>query len=374
LCRYNEKTYNKLKKIDKIRIALRRKSADALLVTQPQNRRYLSGYTASDLTISESSGVLIVPVRSAPLLLTDSRYLLQAEREVSGCEVMLLKGSMVQGLKTVLERLAINKLAFESHYLLHSAAVKLMALGKKLNTEMIPTANMVERLRSIKTQEEIAIIRASVLLNEEVFQAVYRNLKPGRTERDVASEIETTMVKKGAEEPAFPTIVAAGPNAALPHAVPTDRAIKEGETVIIDMGLKLNGYCSDMTRTVILGTPPPRAAEIIRLVRRAQLAATKAIKGGILARDADRAARAVIADGGYGKNFGHGLGHGVGLAPHEAPSLNKRRRNKLQSGMVVTIEPGIYLPGWGGVRLENMAVIEQNGCTVLNKDTTFLTI
>ena len=140
------------------------------------------------------------------------------------------------------------------------------------------------------------------------------------------------------------------------------------------MGLKLDGYCSDMTRTVILGTPDRKTLEIIRLVRQAQRAALKTIKAGILARDADHAAREVIAAAGYGKNFGHGLGHGVGLAVHESPSLNRRRRKKLQPGMVVTVEPGIYLPGWGGVRLENMVVVEEKGCTVLNRDATFLDI
>jgi Xaa-Pro aminopeptidase len=180
------------------------------------------------------------------------------------------------------------------------------------------------------------------------------------------------MMRRGAEAAAFPTIVAAGPNGALPHAVPSERKIKEGETIIIDMGLKLDGYCSDMTRTVVLGRPDEKTVKIIRLVRAAQRAACKTIKAGILARDADRAARRIIAGAGYGGNFGHGLGHGVGLAVHEPPSLNRRRRNKLLPGMVVTVEPGIYLPGWGGVRLENMVVVEEKGCTILNRDKTFL--
>ena len=207
-----------------------------------------------------------------------------------------------------------------------------------------------------------------------VFQEIYQNLIPGQTEREVAIAIESAMMLKGAEGPAFPTIVAAGPNAAVPHAVPTDRAINEGETVIIDMGLKLNGYCSDMTRTVVLGKPDKRIKETIKLARRAQRAALKTIKAGILAKEADRAARKIITDAGFGKCFGHGLGHGVGLAVHEPPALNRMRRNKLLSGMVVTVEPGIYIPGWGGVRLENMVVVEERGCTVLNQDTTFLDI
>ena len=363
-----------MKSLDKIQAAIRRKGADALLVTQPENRRYLSGFTASDLSIAESSGALLVPRRGTPLLLTDSRYQLQAEKEAPGFVVVLVRTSLLGALKKILDRLGVRRLIFESHYLLHATAVKLLEMGQKQGIEMIPQSTIIEKLRIRKSREEINRIQRSVRMNESVFQEVYAHLKPGQTEREVALAIESTMIRKGAEAPAFPTIVAAGPNAALPHAIPTDRSIKKGETIIIDMGLKLDGYCSDMTRTVVLGTRDRKTEKIMRLVRRAQLAALKTIKAGILARDADRAARKVISAAGYGKNFGHGLGHGVGLAVHESPSLNRKRRNKLKPGMVVTVEPGIYLPGWGGVRLENMVVVEEKGCTILNQDTTFLDI
>ena len=361
-----------MKSLDKIKAAIRRKGADAFLITQPENRRYLSNYTATDLSIAESSGALLVPGRGTPYLLTDSRYYLQGEKEAAGFEVVLLHSSLLGALKKILEQLGIRRLLFESHYMLHAAAEKLMVLGQKQNIEMMPVTGMVEKLRTVKSAEEIEKIRQAVGLNELVFQEIFRNLNPGQTEREVAIAIESAMVFKGSEGPAFPTIVAAGPNAALPHAVPGDRVIKEGETVIIDMGLKLNGYCSDMTRTVVLGKPDKRTRETIRLVRKAQQAALKTIRAGILAREADRAARKIITDAGFGKYFGHGLGHGVGLAVHESPSLNRMRRNKLLPGMVVTVEPGIYLRGWGGVRLENMVVVEEEGCTILNQDTTFL--
>jgi Xaa-Pro aminopeptidase len=363
-----------LKPLEKIKAAVRRKGAGALLVTQPENRRYLSHYTATDLSIAESSGVLLVPGRGTPLLLTDSRYYLQAEKEASDFEVVLVRSSLLGALKKLLPQLGIRRLLFESHYLLHATAVKLLDLGQKQNIKMIATSGMIEKLRTVKSAGEIEKIRQAVSLNELVFQETFQNLIPGQTEREVAIAIESAMMLKGAEEPAFPTIVAAGPNAAVPHAVPTDRAIKENETVIIDMGLKLNGYCSDMTRTVVLGKPDKRIKETIRLVRKAQQEALKTIKAGITAREADRAARKIITDAGFGKNFGHGLGHGVGLAVHEPPSLNRIRRNKLKAGMVVTVEPGIYLPGWGGVRLENMVVVEEGGCRALNQDTTFLDI
>jgi Xaa-Pro aminopeptidase len=372
LFHYNECAVYPLKQLEKIKAAIKRKSADALLVTQPENRRYLSGYTATDLSIAESSGVLLIPRRGTPLLLTDSRYSLQAEKEATGFEVVSVRSSLLGALKKMLPQLGIRRLLFESHYQLHATAVKLIDMGQKQNIEMVPASGMVERLRVVKSADEIEKIRQAVGLNELVFNEIYQNLIPGQTEREVAIAIESAMMRKGAEEPAFPTIVAAGPNAAVPHAIPTERAIKERETVIIDMGLKLNGYCSDMTRTVVLGKPDKRIKETIRLVRKAQRAALKTIKAGILAREADRAARKIIIDAGFGKCFGHGLGHGVGLAVHEPPSLNRMRRNKLQAGMVVTVEPGIYLPGWGGVRLENMVVVEEEGCTVLNQDKTFL--
>jgi Xaa-Pro aminopeptidase len=363
-----------VKPLEKIKAGIRRKSADALLVTQPENRRYLSGYKATDLALAESSGALLIPGKGKPYLLTDSRYQLQAEREAMDFEVTLVHGSMLKTLEKILRRLGIRKLIFESHYMLHATALKLLEMGQKNSINIIPAEGLVEKLRMIKSREEVEKIRRAVRLNEAVFQEIFANLMPGKTEREVALAIESAMILKGAEGPAFPTIVAAGPNGALPHAVPSNRAIEEGEAIIIDMGLKLDGYCADMTRTVILGRPDKKVLETIKLVRMAQQAALKTIRAGIFARDADRAARKIIIAAGYGKYFGHGLGHGVGLAVHEAPSLNRMRRNTLQQGMVVTVEPGIYLPGWGGVRLENMVVVERKGCTILNQDNTFLDV
>lgn len=370
----NYSTCITLNPLDKIQAALRRRGADALLVSQPENRRYLSGYTAADHSIAESAGFLLVPGRGTPLLLTDSRYLLQAQKEAVGFDVLLMRNAFPGGLKAVFHRLGLRRLLFEGHAMLYSTALKLQKMGEALGIEMVSAGGVVERLRLRKSPAEIEKIRQAVLLNETVFQEVYQGMQPGQTEREVALAIETAMMQKGAEAPAFPTIVASGPNAALPHAVPSDKKLRRGETVIIDMGLKLDGYCSDMTRTVVFGKPDKRTVTMLRVVRRAQQAALRALRAGILARDADRAAREVIVRAGYGKNFGHGLGHGVGLAVHEPPSLNRLRRSRLQPGMVVTVEPGVYLPGWGGVRLENMIVVEEKGCTVLNEDTTFLDV
>ncbi|MBU0485454.1 MAG: Xaa-Pro peptidase family protein [Proteobacteria bacterium] len=357
-----------------LRAAIKVRKLDAILISQPENRRYLSGYTATDHSIAESSGVLLVSVHDMPLLLTDSRYALQAEAEAFGFEVMLYDRGMLALLKKVLKKRGVCRLGFESHYFLHATALKLARVAEKVGTELVPLTGLVEKFRQGKDVDELEKIRASVRLNEEVFQEVYASLRVGMTERQVALAIETTMRKKGASAPSFETIVAAGPNGALPHAVPSDRPLQTGEPIIIDMGTVLNGYCSDMTRTVVLGEPDLKTRDLIRVVRRAQLAATAKIRAGITGREADRAAREIIKQAGYGKNFGHGLGHGVGLAVHEAPSLSSRNRKKLRAGMVVTIEPGIYLPGWGGIRLENMAVVTTDGCEILNADHTFLDI
>ncbi len=358
--------------LDRLRVFLQRRKIDAILITQPENRRYISGYTGHDVSIAESSGVLLVPATGRPFLFTDSRYLLQAEAEAAEFQVELYSKGLLALLKKKLPLLSVKRLGFESHYLLHATAAKLSSLADKLGIELMPLSDVIEGFRVKKSAEEIEKIRQAVQLNEEVFQKVFKELRPGQTERQVALKIETLMRKKGADGPSFDTIVAAGPNGALPHAVPTNRPIQEGEPVIIDMGLKINGYCSDMTRTVVCGAPDTKTKKLFRIVRKAQLAGMKAIKAGVTARDADGTARKIISNAGFGDRFGHGLGHGVGLAVHEAPSVNFRSRKKLRAGMVVTVEPGIYIPGWGGIRLENMVVVTGNGFELLNRDTTFL--
>ena len=357
-----------------LRRALRRLKLDAFLVTQPENRRYLSGYTAGDTSINESSGVLLIPVCGEPFLFTDSRFDLQAEEEANGFAVRLYPRGLLPLLDSLLPKLGIRRLAFESHYLLHATFQKLAKMAARHQIELVSNVGLVEKLRVRKSDEELKKIERSVQLNEEVFLEIYKGLQPGMSERQVAHAIENCMRRKGATGPSFDTMVASGPNGALPHAVPSGRLLREGEPIVIDMGLILEGYCSDMTRTVVLGTPDEKTVNLIRLVRKAQLAGTEAIKAGITGREVDRAARKIIAAAGYGKRFGHGLGHGVGLAVHEAPSLNKRYRRKLAAGMVVTVEPGIYLPDWGGIRLENMAVVTEHGHRLLNRDTTFLDI
>lgn len=359
-------------RLARLQALLARRGIDALLVTQPANRRYLSGYSGADHGIQESAGVLLVPRRGQPLLLTDSRFLLQAQEETPGFAVSLYQQGLLATLTRLLPARKIRRLAFESHYVFHATAGRLARLADKLQVELVPVTGLVEGLRVVKDEEEIDRLRAAVLLNERVFQRVYPTLRPGQSEIAVALALETTMRELGAEGPSFSTIVAFGTNAAKPHAVPGDRILAKGETVLIDMGLILDGYCADMTRTVVVGKPDDLFRERLRLVRRAQQEAIRIIRAGVTAREVDRAARQVIRAAGYGEYFGHALGHGVGLEVHEEPRLSGRCRQKLRAGMVVTVEPGIYLPEWGGIRLENMVVVREEGCEVLNRDTTFL--
>lgn len=351
-----------------------RRKLDGLLVSLPENRRYLSGFSAEDTSIAESAGGLLIPTHSPPLLLTDFRYRQQAQNEAVGFGVEIYTAGLQVLLKKLLISLGIKRLAFESHAIQHALA---LSIGKLLNScggEAVATTGLVERIRVVKSPEELDRIRRSVLLGEKVFEAVFATISPGQTEIEVAQAIERTMVSMGAEKPAFETIVGSGPNGALPHAVPTDRKIREGEPVVIDMGLRLAGYCSDMTRTVVLGRPSALFVERLRLVRKAQQAAIGVIRAGITCRQADLAARRIISAAGCGPCFGHALGHGVGVAVHEQPSLSRRSRMKLREGMVVTVEPGIYFPDWGGIRLENMVIVKNDGCEVINRNNTGLDI
>jgi len=362
------------KRLATVRDELDRLGLDALLVANPYNRRYLSGFTARDHGIEESSGLLLVPRRGQALLLTDFRYRQQAESDAPWLEVRVYDHGLIALLQNLLSALDIKNLAIEADYTLLS---QYQAMGKSLDDKGVrlhPTEGLVDKYRQCKDEAELKLIRRSVALNERVFQDIFASIIPGQSEIDIALALEMRMRQLGAEGASFPTIVACGANAALPHAVPGAAMVMEGQPITIDMGLILDGYCSDMTRSFVCGQADDRYREIHRLVRRAQLAGITALKAGVTGKEVDTAARQVIARAGYGEYFGHSLGHGVGLQVHEAPRLSSRADTILQDGMVVTIEPGIYLPGWGGVRLEVMAVVREGGCEVLGSDTTWLDI
>ena len=362
------------KRIKLVQQQLRRRKIDALLISEPANRRYLSGYSAGDHGIAESSGYLLIPRHGDALLLTDSRFQLQAEQEVPWMKVLLYPKGLIALLEEILPALRVMLLAFEGQYTLYTTYLSMKDRLQRKNVVLQSLSGLIERMREIKDEEEIAVIRASVAMNEAVFQQIFPKITTSQSEIDLALAIETLMRQKGAEGPSFPTIVASGENSAKPHAVPSRTKIVSGRPLTIDMGLILKGYCSDMTRTFAPGKPDNRYLELHRLVRRAQLAGIRAIREGITGKEVDTIARKVIDDAGYGTYFGHGLGHGVGLQVHEMPRLSINGTRKLQAGMIVTIEPGIYIPGWGGIRLENMAVVREGGCEILNRDSTWLDI
>lgn len=361
-----------VRRIQKLQAILRRKKLDAILISQPENRRYLCGFTARDHSIEESSGSLLVCARGTNYLLTDFRYELQARREVNQASVALYPKGLSSLLVKMAAQLGLKQVGFESDSILHSSALRLTKSLLTRGVTFTPTSQLVERMRLLKDKQEIDRIRDSVRLNEQVFREVIRTIDCDCSEIDIALRIESIMRDRGAESASFDTIVASGSNSALPHAVPTKKTIEPDSPLMIDMGLILNGYCSDMTRTFVLGCADDHYLRIHRLVRKAQLTAIQHIRSGRTMKEIDTVARSVIVEGGYGKNFGHALGHGVGLAVHESPRLSPKSRMKLRAGMVVTVEPGIYISGWGGVRLENMVVVKEDGCEVLNQDATWL--
>jgi Xaa-Pro aminopeptidase len=356
----------------RLRKTLEEQQIDTFLVAVPQNRYYLSGYGAEDLHPTESSGYLLITA-SRQYLLTDFRYQEEAATEAPDYQLLIYSEGLGQTLAELFAELPVERLGVEPHYLSVTRYREVEEALKKSRpgANVAPLEEVVERQRLCKEPDEIAAIKASLAVTEKALAWVWENLKAGRTEKEVAWEIERSIREDGAEAVSFPPIVASGPNAALPHAVPTERRIGAGDPVILDLGSKLNHYCSDMTRTWIAGVPGAKLREIYLVVREAQLAAQDFIRAGKDSAEVDAVARDLIARAGYGENFGHGLGHGVGLAIHEKPGLRKQKGTLLEEDMVVTIEPGIYLPGFGGVRLENMVRITQTGCELLNQQTLF---
>jgi Xaa-Pro aminopeptidase len=359
-------------RLERLQQTLRRRKIDGLLVSQPDNRRYLSGYTAPDHGIQETAGFLLIPAGGKPILLTDSRFTLQAEAEAPLFTVDTYTKGLLKSVDRLCGKLDLKTLAFESDYLLHSTFQRLEKLAHKRRLTLKAETGLIEQMRVIKDARELELLRRSTALNETVFQSVYQSIEPGMTEREIALALELTMREMGAEGPSFDTIVAFGTNAARPHAVPSDRVLQAGDLVLIDMGLVLDGYCSDMTRTFVAGKPDATFIERHRAVRRAMLAGIEAIRPGVTGVEVDRAARQALREAGYGEAFGHGLGHGVGVAVHEDPRLSPRGTKQLQAGMVVTVEPGLYLADWGGIRLENMVIVTEDGAEVINRDTTSL--
>jgi Xaa-Pro aminopeptidase len=303
-----------------------------------------------------SSGIAVVGA-DIRALVTDFRYTTRAAETVPGSfRVVDATGEIIAELAgLVAGRVGIDpaKTSLESHGKLLEAVAE--------GVELVPVEGLVSDLRRVKDEAEIAAIAAAAELADEVYAGIEERGLAGRTEREVALAAEAQMRELGAEDPSFPTIVAAGPNAALPHAVPGEREIGAGEYVIVDMGAIVDGYCSDCTRTLVDGDPDPAQRQVYELVLSAQQAGLDAVREGVGGRAVDAIAREVIASAGYGERFGHGLGHGVGIEVHEPPRLSKRSDDVLRAGDVVTVEPGVYGPGEFGIRIEDLVVVTADG-------------
>jgi Xaa-Pro aminopeptidase len=330
---------------------LAERELDCLLVTNLVNVRYLTGFTGTN-------GACIVG-REERLFLTDFRYVEQAQDQVRGFE--LAKGE--RDLLGDIARRLDGRAGFDDAHVSVRTHRRLQE-GVAEGVELVEAAGLVERLRQVKDEEELRAIAAATELADGVYELLRERGVHGRDEREVARELEQELRERGAE-PAFPTIVASGGHGALPHAVPRDAGIERGTLVIVDMGARLDGYCSDCTRTFATGDLDGRAAEIYELVRSAQEAALGAVRAGAGYAEVDAVARDLIDAAGEGERFGHGLGHGVGLEVHEGPRLTKTAEGELEAGNVVTVEPGIYLPGELGVRIEDLVAVTDDGPDVL---------
>lgn len=356
-------------RIEKLKNSFADADIDSMLVQVGENRRYLSGFTGEDTGFNESAGVLLIS-ENALVLATDSRYEIQAQNEASGFEVICYKKGLSKELPAILQNLDTKKLGFEAGRMSceqYDEICKQLS-EKNLATRLVKTPGLAENLRQCKEESEIDRIRKSLHIAESAFSAFLENIVPGVTEAAAAWEIEKQMREAGAESVSFPVISAFGKNAALPHAIPAQEPLKEGIPLLFDWGSRLHGYCSDISRTITLGHPDETFSKVFNAVYDAQQKAVDAVRPGAWTKQIDAAARDHLRKKGLDQYFGHGLGHGVGLAIHEAPSLSPvdERNVQLEENMVFTVEPGVYLPDWGGVRLENMVVVRSYGAEVLN--------
>ncbi len=333
---------------------------DALLITYLPNVRYICGFTGSN-------GILL-SLGSRRYFFTDGRYTEQARQEVTGAAVVVARGSLLQAAAQRLQHYKAVRLGFESDRMTQAGYA---ALRKALprSARLIPTTAAVDALRMIKDAEELRLIRQAVNMGADLLMPAVETIRPGVRESDVAAEIEYAARRWGAEQMSFETIVAAGRRSALPHGRASSARIPRRGFVILDLGVILHGYCSDMTRTVHVGSVPRRSREIYQAVLDAQLAATAAVKPGATAGDVDFAARSVLKKAKLDRYFIHSTGHGVGLEIHEQPRVARDQKEVLEPGMVITIEPGVYLPGEGGVRIEDMVVVTERGHQVLTPAT-----
>ena len=347
-------------RIQRLRQRLDEEGLDSILVSSAENRRYLSGFTGS-------AGHLLISADDA-VLATDFRYVEQAASQSPGFRVDRIGRD--PWFARLAQEMGVRRVGFESDDLTvasHSALLKTLDDAEGETPELVPTTEIVQKLRAVKDSCEVELLTRAVAIADEAMDRVAPAIEPGMTEGAVAWDLERTMRELGAESVSFEVIVGTGPNGALPHHRADDTVIEAGDAVVIDMGASYEGYCSDLTRTWIVGEPDDTFKRVYDTVLRAQLAAEEAVTAGFTGGEADAVARDIITEAGYGDEFGHSLGHGVGLAVHEHPRVAANSEDVLEDGTVFTVEPGIYLSGWGGVRIEDIVVMERGRARVLSR-------
>jgi Xaa-Pro aminopeptidase len=338
--------------------------ADGALITAGPNVRYLTG-------LASSNAALLLPVSGTGVLATDSRYTLAARRDCPDLE-LITERFIEPRLAAELTSRGMRTVAFEAHEMTVERHAELEATSG--GVKVIPFGRKIEDLRTVKDPAELELLGTACRISMQAIADVFAQIRPGVTERQLAAALDRRMVDLGAAGPAFETIVASGPNGAIPHHVPADRPLRRGDLITMDFGAQYGGYHADMTRTVALGEPAGWQREIYELVAAAQRAGIEAARPGADVADVDAAARDMIRDAGHGDHFGHGLGHGVGLEVHEAPTIGYARTGKLGSRVPVTVEPGVYLPGRGGVRIEDVLVVGADGPGLLTTTTRELLV
>lgn len=339
-----------------VRAILSESGVDALLVTSPENRFYLSGF-------SGTAGTLLIGQKKA-ILLTDFRYTGQADMQAPLYSVRRYKDDYHQVLTELIKEAGWSRIGYESKKM---SCFDYSRLDEKISVQFIPLEETAEKLRMKKSCEEQEIMRRGAEKLDLAFSWLLEVIKPGMSERELAVELEIFLLRQGSERPSFNYIVASGERGAMPHGVASAKLLSEGELVTIDFGAVFEGYATDMTRTVALKKVDQHQKDIYDIVYRAQCEAVVAVKPGLTGKDIDSVARDIITEAGYGEQFGHGLGHSIGLETHEPPALNPKNNTTLQPGMVVTVEPGIYIPGWGGVRIEDMVLVTESGAVRLTQ-------
>lgn len=349
-----------MEKLTKLRKGLETLNLDGILITSPINRRYVTGFTGT-------AGVAVV-TREDARFITDFRYTEQANSQAKGFQVIEHKQLIIEEIKKQLKEMNVKRIGFEQDHVTYSAYEN---YRKHLEVELVPVSGLIEEIRLVKTESELETMKQAAKIADDAYEHIQGFIKPGVKEFDISNELEFFMRKMGATSSSFDTIVASGWRSALPHGVASNKEIAAGELVTLDYGALYNGYCSDTTRTLAVGEVDPQLKEIYDIVLEANKYAIQNIKPGITGKEADAFARDYIKEKGYGDQFGHSTGHGLGLEVHEGPTLSYRSDKKLEPGMVVTVEPGIYIAGVGGCRIEDDIVITDSGnerLTVANKE------